>query len=192
MQGEGCSNSVRELYPGLGDTTGVSVVLWTILIFFFSFHLSSFERPLCHFSLRFELIIFFALVHYTAGDDGSVGIISCMSIFSACFGLLASVQLAATTWSGQIWISVWILPHFDVKTISVAWKLKKFSNIFLQKIFFLLHPLSKGVAPLCNPRHTKTGKAKDRQITIKWSSLFLQYYIIRVEINLQCTSQYVT
>ena len=58
------SNSVRELYPGLGDTTGSSVVLWTILIFFFSFHLSSFERPLCHFSLRFELIIFFALVHY--------------------------------------------------------------------------------------------------------------------------------
>ena len=41
----------------------------------------------------------------TAGDDGSVGIISCMSIFSACFGLLTSRQLAATTWSGQIWIS---------------------------------------------------------------------------------------
>ena len=41
----------------------------------------------------------------TAGHEGSVGVISCMSIFSACFGLLTSVQLAATTWSGQIWIS---------------------------------------------------------------------------------------
>ena len=41
----------------------------------------------------------------TAGHEGAVGVISCMSIFSACFGLLTSVQLAATTWSGQIWIS---------------------------------------------------------------------------------------
>ena len=73
-----------------------------------------------------------------------------MSIFSACFGLLTSVQLAATTCTCQIWISGWILPHFDVRTISVAWKLKKLSNIFWQKIFFLLHPLSKGVAPLWN------------------------------------------
>ena len=128
----------------------------------------------------------------TAGDEGPVGDLSSESIFAHFQGLLTSVQLAATTWSAQIWISCWILPHFDVRTISVAWKLKKLSNIFWQKIFFLLNPLSKGVAPLCNPRHTKTGKAKDRQITIKWSSLFLQYYIIRVEINLQCTSQYVT
>ena len=84
----------------------------------------------------------------TAGHEGAVGVISCMSIFSACFVLLTSRQLAATTWSGQIWISCWILPHFDVRTISVAWKLKKLSNIFWQKIFFLLHPFSKGVAPL--------------------------------------------
>ena len=41
----------------------------------------------------------------TAGHEGAVGDLSCMSIFSACFGLLTSVQLAATTWSGQIWIS---------------------------------------------------------------------------------------
>ena len=41
----------------------------------------------------------------TAGHEGSVGVLSCMSIFSECFGLLTSVQLAATTWSGQIWIS---------------------------------------------------------------------------------------
>ena len=43
--------------------------------------------------------------HCTAGHEGAVGDLSCMSIFSACFGLLTSVQLAATTWSGQIWIS---------------------------------------------------------------------------------------
>ena len=66
----------------------------------------------------------------TAGHEGAVADISCISIFSACFGLPTSVQLAATTWSGQIWISGWILPHFDVRTISVASKLKKL-QIFL-------------------------------------------------------------
>ena len=35
--------------------------------------------------------------HCTAGDEGAVADISCMSIFSACFGLLTSLQLAATT-----------------------------------------------------------------------------------------------
>ena len=90
------------------------------------------------------------LKEYTAGHEGAVANISFMSIFSACFGLPTSVQLAATTCTCQIWISGWILPHFDVRTISVAWKLKKLSNIFWQKIFFLLHPLSKGVASLCN------------------------------------------
>ena len=84
----------------------------------------------------------------TAGHEGPIGDVSYMSIFSACFGLPTSIQLAATTWSGQIWISGLILPHFDVRTISVAWKLKKLSNIFWQKVFFLLHPLSKGVAPV--------------------------------------------
>jgi len=91
----------------------------------------------------------------TAGHEGAVGVISCMSIFSACFGLLTSVQLAATTCTCQIWISGWILPHFDVRTISVAWKLKKLSNIFWQQIFFLLHSLSKGVAPLCSEEETQ-------------------------------------
>ena len=89
------------------------------------------------------------ICHSTAGHEGAVADISYTSIFSACFGLPTSVQLAATTCTCQIWISGWILPHFDVRTISVAWKLKKLSNIFWQKIFFLLHPLSKGVAPLC-------------------------------------------
>ena len=62
----------------------------------------------------------YSTVHYTAGHEGAVGVISCMSIFSACFGLLTSVQLAATTCTCQIWISGWFLPHFDVRTISGA------------------------------------------------------------------------
>ena len=41
----------------------------------------------------------------TAGHEGPVGDLSCMSIFSTCFGLPTTVQLPATTWSGQIWIS---------------------------------------------------------------------------------------
>ena len=48
-------------------------------------------------------------IHSTVGDEGPIADISCMSIFSACFGLPTSVQLVATTWSGQIWISGLIL-----------------------------------------------------------------------------------
>ena len=88
-------------------------------------------------------------IHCTVGDEGPIADISCMSIFSACFGLPTSVQLAATTWSGQIWISGWILPHFDVRTIFVAWKLKELPNIFGNKYFSYDHMLSKGVAPQC-------------------------------------------
>ena len=58
-----------------------------------------------------------------------------MSIFSACFGLPTTVQLPATTWSGQIWISGLILLHFDVRTISVASKLEELLNIFDKKYF---------------------------------------------------------
>ena len=113
-------------------------------------------------------------MHCTAGHEGSVADISCMSIFSACFGLLTSVQLAATTWSGQIWISCWILPHFDVRTISVAWKLKKLSNIFWQKIFFLLNPLSKGVAPLCSgPPGPRSSAPARREAVCKQSAFWL-------------------
>ena len=56
------------------------------------------------------------IIQCTAGHEGPVG----MSIFSACFGLPTTVQLPATTWSGQIWIPGLILPRFDVRTISVA------------------------------------------------------------------------
>ena len=112
---------------------------------------------------------FFTMATYcTAGHEGSVGDLSCMSIFSACFGLLTSLQLASTTWSGQIWISCWILPHFDVRTISVAWKLKELPNIFWQQIFFLLNPLSNGVAPLCNG---KTFETKGNILLIKGKTL---------------------
>ena len=77
-----------------------------------------------------QIVIVSDTGHCTAGDEGAVADVSCMSIFSACFGLPTSVQLAATTWSGQIWISGIILPHFDVRTISVASKLKEL-QIFL-------------------------------------------------------------
>ena len=104
-----------------------------------------------------------------------------MSIFSACFGLLTSVQLAAKTSSGQIWISGWILPHFDVRTLSVAWKLKKLSNIFWQKIFFLLHPLSKGVAPLWNgPPHENNFYA------FYFNCLILHYRYIATGVFSRC------
>ena len=79
------------------------------------------------------------LIHCTAGHECVIADLSCMSIFSHFQGLQTPVQLVTTTWSAQIWISGWILPHFDVRTISVAWKLKKLSNIFWQKIFFLWH-----------------------------------------------------
>ena len=72
--------------------------------------IKGFSNIFCH-----EMIFY-----CTAGHEGAVADISCMSIFSACFGLPTIVQLPATTWSGQIWISGWILPHFDVRTISVA------------------------------------------------------------------------
>ena len=114
----------------------------------------------------------------TAGHEGPIGDLSCMSIFSACFGLPTTVQLPATTWSGQIWISCWILPHFDVRTISVAWKLKKLSNIFWQKIFFLLHPLSKGVAPLCNGRR---WRCRNRRVCL-FKSLYI--YINNMYVHL--------
>ena len=65
-------------------------------------------------------VLYCTLLYCTAGHEGPIGDLSCMSIFSACFGLLTSVQLATTTCTCQIWISCWILPHFDVRTISVA------------------------------------------------------------------------
>ena len=43
-----------------------------------------------------------------------------------CMFCVLGFQLA----SNQIWISGWILPHFDIRTISVASKLKKL-QIFL-------------------------------------------------------------
>ena len=56
-------------------------------------------------------------------------------------------------------ISGWILQHFDVRTISVAWKLKELSNIFWQKIFSYDDTmLSKGVAPLCNGKYSTQKK----------------------------------
>ena len=70
-------------------------------------------------------------MHCTAGDEGPIGVLSSESIFAHFQKLLTSVQLAATKWSDLI------LPHFDIRTISVAWKLKELSNIFLQKNGFI-------------------------------------------------------
>ena len=66
----------------------------------------------------------FGMNQCTAGGDGSVGVISCMSIFSHVQGLLPRRQLAATRWSAQIPVRAhcfgcisqikfcWKLPHF--------------------------------------------------------------------------------
>ena len=55
-------------------------------------------------------------VYCTVGDKGVIGDLSSESISAHFQGLPAGVLLVATTWLGQIWI----LPHFDVRTISVA------------------------------------------------------------------------
>ena len=67
----------------------------------------------------------------TVVDEGPVGDLSSESISTHFQGLLTIVQLAATRWSDQIWISCWILPHFDIRTISVAWKLKELQIFFV-------------------------------------------------------------
>ena len=75
------------------------------------------------------------ILECTAGDEGPIADISCMSIFSACFGLPTCVQLAATTWSAQIWISGWILTHFDVKTILWLENWRSYKIFFDKKYF---------------------------------------------------------
>ena len=52
------------------------------------------------------------------------------AILSTSFGSLRTAIHRQVTCTCQIWISGWILPHFDVRTISVASKLKKL-QIFL-------------------------------------------------------------
>ena len=52
------------------------------------------------------------------------------AILSTSFGSSRTDTHHQVTCTCQIWISGWILPHFDVRTISVASKLKKL-QIFL-------------------------------------------------------------
>ncbi len=52
------------------------------------------------------------------------------AILSTSFGSLRTAIHRQVTCTCQIWIPGWILPHFDVRTISVASKLKKL-QIFL-------------------------------------------------------------
>jgi len=87
-------------------------------------------------------------IHCTVGNKGVIADLSSKSISAHFQGLPANVLLAATTWSPQIWISGFILPHFDVRTISVAWKLKKLPTI-CNKYFSYDPMLSKGVAQQC-------------------------------------------
>ena len=119
-----------------------------------------------------------ALEQCTAGDDGSVGIISCMSIFSACFGLLTSVQLAATQCTLQISIYGWILPDFEVsKNHFCSLKLKELQIFFWQHIFFYDPMLSKCVAHsalYCTvSTRPRTGKLKSSDWVLPVGTLFL-------------------
>ena len=52
------------------------------------------------------------------------------AILSTSFGSSRTAIHRQVTCTCQIWIPGWILPHFDVRTISVASKLKKL-QIFL-------------------------------------------------------------
>ena len=52
------------------------------------------------------------------------------AILSTPFGSSRTATHRQVTCTCQIWISGWIQPHFDVRTISVASKLKKL-QIFL-------------------------------------------------------------
>ena len=75
----------------------------------------------------------------TYGDKGFIADLGSESISAHFQGLQTRVQLAARGW---------ILPHFDVRTISVAWKLKDYQIFFGSKYFSYDPMLSKGVTPV--------------------------------------------
>ena len=56
------------------------------------------------------------------------------AILSTSFGSSHTATHRQVTCTCQIWISGWILPHFDVRTISVASKLKKLQIFFDNEI----------------------------------------------------------
>ena len=80
----------------------------------------------------------------TAGGDGSVGVISCMSIFSHVQGLLPRRQLAATRWSAQIPVRAHCFGC--ISQIKFCWKLPHFRS---PDIFYFISKL-KIVGPLLN------------------------------------------
>ena len=65
-------------------------------------------------------------------------------------GLPGPVLLPATHYKLQIWIWGQILPHFDVRTISVASKLKELQIFFWKKYYSYDTILSKRRRPLCS------------------------------------------
>ena len=83
-------------------------------------------------------------LHCTAGGDGSVGVISCMSIFSHVQGLLPRRQLAATRWSAQIPVRAHCFGC--ISQIKFCWKLPHFRS---PDIFYFISKL-KIVGPLLN------------------------------------------
>ena len=91
----------------------------------------------------------YGVVQCTTGDEGPVADISCMNIFSHFQGLLTTVQLPATKLSAQIWISCWILPHFDViLSIKTVFHWNIYSFILLTCVYHL-KTLYKSLMLLC-------------------------------------------
>ena len=84
------------------------------------------------------------MIQCTAGDDGSVADISCMSIFSHVQGLLPRRQLAATRWSAQIPVRAHCFGC--ISQIKFCWKLPHFRS---PDIFYFISKL-KIVGPLLN------------------------------------------
>ena len=56
------------------------------------------------------------------------------AILSTSFGSSGTARHRQVACTCQIWISGWILPHFDVRTISVASKLKKLQTFCIKNI----------------------------------------------------------
>ena len=86
----------------------------------------------------------YSTVQYTAGDEGAIGDLSCISIFSHVQGLLPRRQLAATRWSAQIPVRAHCFGC--ISQIKFCWKLPHFRS---PDIFYFISKL-KIVGPLLN------------------------------------------
>ena len=91
-------------------------VQWVYWVYLFSQN----TRPLCNAAMH-------SWRRCPARPDGDI---RPEAILSTSFGGSRTAMYRQVTCTCQIWIPGWILPHFDVRTISVASKLKKL-QIFL-------------------------------------------------------------